>query len=115
MAKLFEDLFEYYDYVSAPIGNAIQRGGKDAENEFCTLLERYNEIAKVNPWSQLVNRTFPPSLPYSVQQIDQTGQRSTETFQDYNSVFDWYERQAREGHVAFVAFVEKYRTGPLEL
>ena len=110
----FDELFLFYDYPSAPIGNAIQRGGKEALEEFEQIQRRYTKIAGANSWGQIGQRNFPPDLPLTVDEIDPDGSTRSVRFIDYASLFDWYETQARQGLAEFRNFLDRYMTGPTE-
>ena len=111
--QLFEDLFEYYDFLSAPIGNAI-RGREDRMSEYSALLNRYAPQADANPWNRMIDKTrFPPSLPYRVRVTDANGSDIELVFEDFFSLFNWHEQQTLEGLREFNDFVTKYRTGPV--
>lgn len=113
LRQLFEDLFEFYDYLSAPIGNAIS-GREDRMSEYSSLLKKYSPQADVNPWNRMIEpRKFPPALPHRVVESGSNGVSTEIVFEDYSSLFDWHERQTRKGLGEFNEFVSKYRTGPV--
>lgn len=63
-------LFEFYDHLSTPIGNAV---GANAEcmNEYGSLLKRFSPQADANPWSRMMEpKCFPPSLPHQATELD---------------------------------------------
>jgi len=111
--QLFDRLFDYYDYLSSPIGNAI--GGSQARlNEYELLLKRFSAQAMANSWSQMFNSDkFPPPLPHKVAEIDGNEKETELVFHDYEGLFDWYEQRAQLGLNEFSNFVERYRTGPV--
>ena len=87
LRPVFERLFDFYDYVSAPIGNAIS-GKKDPLDEFNQLIRRFSAHAHANPRDARIRREFPPILPYVAEEMDANGRVTTRTFDDYSSLFD---------------------------
>ncbi len=113
LRQLFEDLFEFYDFLSAPIGNAIG-GNSERMAEYNMLINRFSPQADANPWNRMIEtRNFPPKLPYQVSEVSANGCVTKLVFNDYASLFDWHERQAKIGLEEFGKFVSKYRTGPV--
>ncbi len=111
LKQLFEDLFEYFDYLSAPIGNSIS-GNQERMVEYNELLKRFSAQAAANPWSRMVGETtFPPELPFTETEIDSSGLTKEIVFKDYSSLFNWFESQTKLGILEFQGFVSKYRTG----
>jgi Restriction endonuclease len=113
LRPLFEELFEFYDYLSAPIGNAIS-GNKDRMDEYNALLKKYSPQADANPWNRMVGeKRFPPTLPHRVLEVAESGNFIEHIFNDYASLYDWYELRTTAGLKEFRQFVSRYRTGPV--
>jgi len=111
LKSLFEELFEYYDYLSAPIGNAIS-GNQDRLDEYSNLIKRFSAQAAANPWNRIIDKEkFPPELPFKTVEIDQSGLTIEVEFEDYSSLFNWFENQSNLGLSEFQNFVAKNRTG----
>ena len=111
---IFESLFEYYTYFSAPIGNSIN-GNPDRLKEFNFLLRRFQAQADANPWGRDFNpNRFPPRLPHIAIEIDSEGNEKNQLFADYATLFEWYEKQAEIGIGEFNKFVDRYNTEPLK-
>ncbi|MDM0055234.1 restriction endonuclease [Variovorax fucosicus] len=112
LRQLFEDLFEYYDYFAAPIGNSIG-GRKDRLDEWNEILSRYQDQCAANPWGRTIGPTrFPQPLPHRVVEVARSGLTQEFIFEDCASLFDWNERRATEGLAEMRDFVARYRTGP---
>lgn len=113
LKEIFEDLFEYYDYFSAPIGNAVS-GNPERINEYNMLLKRFYPQASANPWNRIVDsKRFPPALPHKTVEIDVNGLETELIFSEYADLFDWYEQRTLLGLHEFRSFVHRYRTGPV--
>jgi hypothetical protein len=113
LKQAFEDLSEFYDYLSAPIGNAIS-GSEERMNEYNTLLKRFAPQADLNPWVQMVSRKeYPPEFPHRVMEIDADGTETELEFTDCATLFDWHESRTQLGLKEFAQFVQRYRTGPV--
>jgi hypothetical protein len=113
LRQVFEVLFEYYDILSAPIGNAVS-GNSDRINEYGALLKRFSAQAESNPWNRMIEpRRFPPELPHKAVEIDADGTETELIFSDYSTLFDWHEQRTRLGLSEFGEFVQRYRTGPV--
>lgn len=111
VGQLFDALFEFYDYFSAPIGNAIS-GKKDRLSEYEALIKRFAPQSMANRWAQMGGDSkFPPSLPHKVVEIDANGNETELVFDDYSGLYKWYEQRTRLGLSAFGDFVRRYRTG----
>lgn len=111
LRPLFEDVFEYYDYFSAPIGNAIS-GNQERLAEWSALLKMYEAVADANPWNRTYSQSpWPPALPVTIEQHNEFGDVHTVTFEDYSSFYAHIEALGIEALVSFQKFVEKYRTG----
>lgn len=108
MSPLFDDLFEYYDYLSAPIGNAIN-GNQHRLREFEMLIRKYEAPSTANSYSNMLDPQFPPALPHAVKHEQDDGVIEEIIFEDYRTLFDYYEKRAKEGIEAFRSFVNKYR------
>jgi len=108
-----EKLFEYYDYLSAPIRNSIQ-GNEDRMKEYGQILDRYKSQANINPWNRMIgSNNFPPPLPVIIQDDTSEGLGTERQFKDYSSFFDWHEERTKEGLERFQGFVDRYKTGPV--
>jgi hypothetical protein len=113
LQPLLEKVFEFYDYFSAPIGNAIA-GSRVRLDEWNALLKKHSCLADANPWGQMLGpRTWPPALPGTLEMTDADGAPFKQTFHDYASLFAFVERRAHEALGDFNAFVTRYRTGPV--
>jgi len=113
LKQKFEDLFEFYDYLSASIGNAIS-GNSERMDEYGTLLKKFSQQADANPWNRMMDqKRFPPSLPHHTVEINADGTTKELVFSDYSSLFDWHEQRTRLGLEEFASFVQRYRTGPV--
>ena len=110
LRQAFEDIFEFYDYLSAPIGNAIS-GNKERMEEFSLILKRFAPQADANPWNRMIKPSkFPPALPFEVSEIDADGNAKELIFDDYATLFDWQEQRTMLGLKEFASFVSRYRT-----
>jgi len=113
LKPLLEDVFEYYDYLSAPIGNAIS-GNSDRMEEWGSLLKKHGAIADANPYTRIGGmRPWPPSLPANIITFDDLENEISETFKDYHSLYDFIEKRGNQALSEFRQFVSKYRTGPV--
>jgi hypothetical protein len=113
LQQQFEDIFEFYDYLSAPIGNAIS-GDSERMNEYIALSKKFSPQADANPWNRMMGaRRFPPSLPHQATEIGNDGTTTELVFTDYATLFDWHEQRSRLGLEEFANFVRRYRTGPV--
>lgn len=113
LKQIFEDLFEYYDYLSAPIGNAVS-GNPERMNEYGALLKRFSPQADANPWNRMMEpRRFPPALPHKAVEIDADGTETELVFSEYAALYDWHEQRVLLGLSEFGKFVQRYRTGPV--
>lgn len=107
----FEDIFEFYDYFSAPIDNAIS-GNSERMNEYNSLLKRFYPQADANPWNRMIEpKRFPPLLPHQAAEISAVGTTTELVFTDYATLFDWHEQRTQLGLKEFAHFVQRYRTG----
>jgi hypothetical protein len=110
MKKLFAEIFDYYDYFRAPIGNAIS-GNPERLKEYEAILERYAPQSKLNPWGQMSGRKrYKQPLPVQINQSDGYGNLQQITFHDFSSYFNWHEKQVAAGLKEFRDFAKKYRT-----
>ena len=113
LKPMLEEVFEYYDYVSAPIGNSIA-GNRARMAEWELLLRKHNCVAEANPWSRMVGETtWPPALPSEIIIPDEHGMEVKCIAHDYATLFDFVESRGAVALEDFRAFVAKYRTGPV--
>jgi hypothetical protein len=113
--QLLEDVFEYYDYFSAPIGNAIN-GNRERAAEWENLLLRHKCVADANPWNLTISpKAWPPVLPVKVVSPEADGTVREHQFDGYASFYAFIEDRAREALRDFQSFVTKYRTGPVHV
>ena len=113
MKLILENLFEYYDILSAPIGNAIS-GNHERIKEYEALIKRFAPQAKANPWTIAVDpNSFPPELPHKIIEIDANGIEQELLFSEYAALYDWHEQRTFLGLSEFASFVQRYRTGPI--
>lgn len=113
LRQIFEDLFEYYDYISAPIGNAVS-GNPQRMDEYNALLKRFSPQADANPWNRMMEpRRFPPALPHKAVEIDAHGAETELVFSEYAALYDWHEQRTLLGLREFRNFVQRYRTEPV--
>jgi Restriction endonuclease len=113
LRQIFEELFEYYDFLSAPIGNAVS-GNTKRMNEYSALLRRFSHQADANPWNRMVEpKRFPPALPHKAVEIDADGNETELVFSEYAALYDWHEQRTLLGISEFAKFVQRYRTGPV--
>lgn len=113
LRPMFEELFEYYDYLSAPIGNAIS-GHPERMNEYGAFLKRFSSQADANPWNRMLEpKRFPPALPHKAVEIDADGTECELFFSEYAALYDWHEQRTLLGLSEFAKFVQRYRTGPV--
>jgi len=113
LKQMLEDLFNYYDYLSAPIGNAVG-GNPERLNEYVALLKRFSSQADANPWTRMMESSrFPPKLPYTAIEMDADGAETELVFSEYAALYDWYEQRTQLGLNEFTKFVQRYRTGPV--
>lgn len=111
LKSIFEELFEFYDYLSAPIGNSIN-GCPERMEEYSLLIKRFSVQADANPWNRMMEpKGFPPSLPFHTIEVDAEGMEKELIFTDYATLFDWQESRTLLGIKEFNSFVQRYRTG----
>ena len=112
LRQAFEDLFEFYDYLSAPIGNAVS-GNIERMDEYGLLLKRFSPQANANPWNRMIEpKRFPPTLPHRTMELDAEGTGTELLFTDYATLLNWHEHRTKMGLEEFDNFVQRYRTGP---
>lgn len=112
LRQAFEDLFEFYDYLSAPIGNAVG-GNAERMDEYGLLLKRFSPQADANPWNRMIDpNRFPPTLPHRTIEINAEGAGTELLFTDYATLFNWHEHRTKLALEEFEGFVQRYRTGP---